>query len=102
MTVAVPTTRSQTATKPAPRSVVDRFSVVLVAVAATMWAFDIYFRSHLVHLTASEIVVVEDFLITLFLLAFLVRGISEMKRMSWRGLLALIRIGAWPTEIAPP
>src|SRR2546430_4837180 len=100
MTVAVPTTRSQTATKPAPRSLVDRFSVVLVAVAATMWASDVYFRSHLVHLTASEIVVVEDFLITVFLLVFLVRGWPEMKRMSWRGWLAMILIGVGPQAVA--
>src|SRR5436309_14687106 len=95
MTVAVPTTRSQTATKPAPRSLVDRFSVVLVAVTATMWASDVYFRSHLVHLTASEIVVVEDFLITVFLLVFLMRGWPEMKRIAWRAwpAMILIRVG---------
>ena len=98
--MAVPTTRGKTATKPAPSSLVDRFSVVLVAVAATMWASDVYFRSHLVHLTASEIVVVEDFLITVFLLVFLVRGWPEMKRMSWRGWLAMILIGVGPQAVA--
>src|SRR5437763_16686868 len=100
MTMAVPTTRGQTATKPAPSSLVDRFSVVLVAVAATMWASDVYFRSHLVHLTASEIVVVEDFLITVFLLAFLGRGWPEMKRRSWRVWLATVRIGGGPSTWA--
>jgi drug/metabolite transporter (DMT)-like permease len=100
MTMAVPTTRRQTASEPARRSLVDRFSVVLVAVAATMWAFDIYFRSHLVHLTASEIVVVEDFLITVFLLAFLIRGLPELKRMSWRGWLAVTLIGVGPQAVA--
>jgi len=65
-----------------------------------MWASDVYFRSHLVHLTASEIVVVEDFLITVFLLAFLVRGWPEMKRMSWRGWLAMILIGVGPQAVA--
>jgi DME family drug/metabolite transporter len=74
--------------------------VVLVAVAATMWAFDIYFRSHLVHLTASEIVVVEDFLITVFLLVFLVRGWTEMRRMSWQNWLAVILIGVGPQAVA--
>ena len=40
---------------------VDRFSVILVAVAATMWASDAYFRNQLVkHLSSPEIVVAED------------------------------------------
>ena len=81
-------------------SLVDRLSVVLVAVAATMWASDVWFRSHLVHLTASEIVVVEDLLITLALLVFLVRGWSEMRSLSWRGWLAMILIGVGPQAIA--
>ncbi len=37
---------------------IDRYSVVVVAVAATLWATDAYFRNQLVkHLTPSEIVV---------------------------------------------
>ena len=98
--MAVPTKKRESVTERAPRSLFDRFSVVLVAVAATMWAFDIYFRSHLVHLTASEIVVVEDFLITVFLLVFLVRGWPEIRRMSWRGWLAVILIGVGPQAVA--
>jgi len=98
--MAVPTTRTQTAALAGRVGLVDRFSVVLVAVAATMWASDVWFRSHLVHLTASEIVVVEDLLITIFLLAFLVRGWPEMKRLSWRGWLAVILIGVGPQAIA--
>ncbi len=98
--MAVRTTRSQTTADPRPSSVVDRFSVVLVAVAATLWASDVWFRSHLVHLTASQIVVVEDGLITLFLLVFLVRGIPEMRRLSWRGWLAVILIGVGPQAVA--
>ena len=44
--------------------VIDRFSVVFVAVAATMWASDAYFRNQLVaHLSATEIVVAEDALV---------------------------------------
>jgi drug/metabolite transporter (DMT)-like permease len=100
MTMAVPTARSQAAAPAGHVGLIDRFSVVLVAVAATMWAFDVYFRSHLVHLTASEIVVVEDFLITVFLLVFLVRGWPEMRRMSWRGWLAVILIGVGPQAVA--
>ncbi|MDQ6710763.1 MAG: DMT family transporter [Candidatus Dormibacteraeota bacterium] len=98
--MAVPTTTSQLAAPARRAGLVDRFSVALVAVAATMWAFDIYFRRHLVHLAASEIVVVEDFLITVFLLVFLVRGWPEMRRMSWRGWIALILIGVGPQAVA--
>jgi len=98
--MAVRTTRSQTAAEPRPRNVADRLSVVLVAVAATMWASDVWFRSHLLHLSASQIVFVEDGLITLFLVGFLVRGIPEMRRLSWRGWLAIILIGVGPQAIA--
>jgi drug/metabolite transporter (DMT)-like permease len=83
-----------------PETAVDRLSVVLVALAATMWASDVWFRSHLVHLTASEIVVVEDLLITLALLVFLVRGWTEMRTLSWRGWLAVILIGVGPQAVA--
>ncbi|HVH65014.1 MAG TPA: DMT family transporter [Candidatus Acidoferrum sp.] len=88
------------------RGLVDRLSVLLVALAATLWASDVWFRSHLVQparstsLTASQIVVVEDALITLFLLAFLIRGIPEMRRLSWRGWLAVILIGVGPQAVA--
>ena len=97
--MAVPTARTQATSPPRHGGLIDRFSVVLVAVAATMWAFDIYFRSHLVHLTASQIVVVEDGLITVFLLVFLVRGWPEMRRMSWRGWLAVTLIGIGPQAV---
>jgi drug/metabolite transporter (DMT)-like permease len=100
MTMAVPTTRKQVVGERPRKGVVDRFSVALVALAATMWASDVYFRSHLVHLTASQIVVAEDFLITVFLVGFLVRGWPEMKRMSWRGWLAVILIGVGPQAVA--
>jgi hypothetical protein len=43
--MAVRTTPSETATTRG--SLVDRFSVVLVAVAATLWASDTYFRAQL-------------------------------------------------------
>ena len=99
--MAVPTTKSKTAAEPAPKSLIDRFSVVLVAVAATMWASDTYFRAQLIgHLTASQIVVVEDALITVFLLVLLVRGIPEMRRLHWRQWLAIGLIGLGPQAIA--
>jgi drug/metabolite transporter (DMT)-like permease len=82
MTMAVPTARSQ-ATVPAGRvGLIDRFSVVLVAVAATLWASDTYFRAQLIgHLKPAQIVVIEDALVSLFLLAFLLRGIPELRRL---------------------
>jgi drug/metabolite transporter, DME family len=99
--MAVPTKKRDSVTERAPRSLIDRFSVVLVAVAATMWASDTYFRAQLIgHLTAAQIVVVEDALITLFLLVFLVRGIPEMRRLNWRQWLAVGLIGLGPQAIA--
>ncbi|PYO90158.1 MAG: EamA family transporter [Gemmatimonadetes bacterium] len=76
---------------------IDRFSVVLVAVAATLWASDAYFRNQLIgHLTPTQIVVAEDALITLFLLPILVRSAHELRHLGWRGWLAvgIIAVGA--------
>ncbi|MDQ6883172.1 MAG: DMT family transporter [Candidatus Dormibacteraeota bacterium] len=82
-------------------NLVDRFSVVLVAVAATLWASDAYFRAPLVtHLKPTQIVVLEDALISLFLVVFLVRGIPEMRRLSRRGWLAMGLIALGPQAIA--
>ncbi|HYM51616.1 MAG TPA: DMT family transporter [Candidatus Limnocylindrales bacterium] len=89
------------ALSPKAASLIDRLSVVLVAVAATMWAADTYFRARLItHLSASEIVVVEDALITFFLLGFLLRGLPELRRLSRRGWLAVLLIGVGPQAIA--
>jgi drug/metabolite transporter (DMT)-like permease len=81
-------------------SLVDRFSVLLVALAATMWASDVYFRSHLVHLTASQIVVAEDLLITLGMLPFLILGWKEMRRLPLTGWVAIALIAIGPQAIA--
>src|SRR5256714_12411162 len=90
MTWAVPPAGSQTAAPAGRSSFIDRFSVVLVAVAATMWASDTYFRAQLVgHLKPAQIVVIEDALISLFLLAFLLRGIPELRRLDRRGGVVL-------------
>jgi len=87
-----------------PTSMVDRFSVLLVALAAVMWASDTYFRAQLIpplgRLTASQIVVVEDALITLFLLGFLIRGWSEIRRMGRNGWIAIALIGIGPQAVA--
>jgi len=101
MTMAVPTTRSQTAAPAARVGLVDRFSVVLVAVAATMWASDAYFRAQLVgHLKPAQIVVIEDALVSLFLLAFLLRGIPDLRRLDRRGWVAIGLIAVGPQAVA--
>src|SRR5438270_6082923 len=101
MTMAVPTARSQTARQTRRSGLVDRFSVVLVALAATMWASDTYFRAQLIgHLKPAQIVVIEDALVSLFLLAFLLRGIPELRRLDKRGWLAIGLIAIGPQAIA--
>ena len=80
---------------------VDRFSVVLVAVAATLWASDQYFRPQLLkHLTAPEIVVAEDALVTLFLLPVLIRSRHEFAQLGKRGWLAVFVIAAGAQALA--
>src|SRR6202140_4593540 len=101
ITMAVPTRRSQPAAPTRQVGLIDRFSVVLVAVAATMWASDTYFRAQLIgHLKPAQIVVIEDALITLFLLAFLLRGIPELRRLDRRGWIAIILIAVGPQAVA--
>jgi drug/metabolite transporter, DME family len=80
---------------------IDRYAVVFVAVAATLWASDAYFRNQLVqHLSATEIVVAEDALITLFLLPVLVRSRHELRALGARGWLAVAIIAAGAQALA--
>jgi DME family drug/metabolite transporter len=80
---------------------VDRFSVLLVAVAATLWASDAYFRNQLVsHLTPTQIVVAEDALVTLFLLPVLIRSRGELKKLGRRGWIAVAIIAAGAQALA--
>ena len=80
---------------------IDRYSVVVVAVAATLWATDAYFRNQLVkHLTPSEIVVMEDALVALFLLPVLIRSLGEVRKLGTRGWLAVIAIAAGAQALA--
>jgi drug/metabolite transporter (DMT)-like permease len=83
-------------TRTAGRLTADRFSVILVAVAATLWATDAYWRSQLSHLSPAQIVVAEDALITLFLLPVLIRNFGELRKLTAGGWLAvfLIAVGA--------
>jgi len=81
--------------------VIDRYSVVFVALAATMWASDAYFRNQLIaHLSATEIVVAEDALIALFLAGVLYRSRSELKQLTPRGWLAVGTIAAGAQALA--
>src|SRR5438045_9721224 len=81
--------------------VIDRFSVVFVAVAATLWASDAYFRNQLIsHLSAAEIVVAEDALIALLLVGVLYRSRSELKKLTPRGWLAVGIIAAGAQALA--
>jgi DME family drug/metabolite transporter len=101
MTMAVPTIRSQPAAPARRHGLVDRFSVVLVAVAATLWASDTYFRAQLIgHLKPAQIVVIEDGLVSLFLLVFLLRGIPELRQLGRRGWVAIGLIAIGPQAVA--
>ncbi|TMG31608.1 MAG: DMT family transporter [Chloroflexi bacterium] len=101
MTMAVPTARSQAARQTRRSGLIDRFSVVLVGVAATMWASDTYFRAQLIgHLKPAQIVVIEDALVSLFLLAFLLRGIPELRHLDRRGWVAIGLIAVGPQAVA--
>ena len=79
---------------------VDRYSVVLIAFAAVLWASDALFRSKLTHLSASEIVVAEDALITLFLVPVLIRSRHELRRLKWRTWVAVGLVAAGAQALA--
>jgi drug/metabolite transporter, DME family len=80
---------------------IDRYSVALIALAATLWASDVYFRNQLVkHLTAPEIVVLEDGLVALFLLPALLRSWGEVRKLGLRGWIAVILIAAGAQALA--
>jgi DME family drug/metabolite transporter len=80
---------------------IDRFSVVFIAVSATLWASDAYFRNQLVqHLTANEIVVAEDALVALFLLPVLIRSWGDVRKLGPRGWVAIILIAAGAQALA--
>jgi DME family drug/metabolite transporter len=80
---------------------IDRYAVVFVAIAATLWASDAYFRNQLVqHLSATQIVVAEDALVTLFLLPVLIRSRHELKLLGARGWTAVGIIAAGAQALA--
>lgn len=80
---------------------VDAGSVLLVGVAAALWAFDAYFRPGLTkQLSSGQIVLVEDLLISLCLVPVLIARWPELGRLSGRRWLALAAIAFGPQAVA--
>jgi drug/metabolite transporter (DMT)-like permease len=80
---------------------VSTASTVLVAVAAAMWATDAYWRPGLTkQLSAGQIVLVEDLLISICLVPILLMNIGPLRRLTGRRWLALIAIGVGPQAVA--
>ncbi|TME57558.1 MAG: DMT family transporter [Chloroflexi bacterium] len=80
---------------------IDRYAVVFVALAATLWASDAYFRNQLVqHLSPTQIVVAEDALVTLFLVPVLIRSRHELRALGARGWVAVAIIAAGAQALA--
>ena len=91
--------------RPGSRSLVDRYSALIISVAAAMWAADAFFRPRLVNprdwdLSSSEIVLGETLLISLCFLPVAARVVRELRRASWRAWLALVAITAGPQAFA--
>ncbi|MGH7776525.1 MAG: DMT family transporter [Candidatus Dormibacterales bacterium] len=79
----------------------NNFSVLMIAVAATLWATDAYFRNQLVrHLSSPEIVLVEDGLIAVFLLPVLFARRRELAALDRRGWLAALGIAFGAQSLA--
>ena len=79
----------------------DAGSVILVSLAAAMWAFDAYFRPGLVkQLTSGQIVLVEDLLISLCLVPVLVVNAGRLRGLDRRRWLALAAIAVGPQAVA--
>ena len=80
---------------------VEAGSVVLVGVAAALWAFDAYFRPGLTkQLSSGQIVLVEDLLISLCLVPVLVANASSLRSLSPRRWLAVSTIAIGPQAVA--
>jgi len=74
---------SQAGVAPSRSTLVEAGSMLLVAVAAAMWATDAYFRPGLTkQLTSGQIVLVEDLLISICLLPVLIMSWGFLRRLS--------------------
>src|SRR5438046_6155926 len=80
---------------------VEAGSVVLVGVAAGLWAFDAYFRPGLTkQLSSGQIVLVEDLMISICLVPVLIANGASLRRLSGRRWLALAAIAIGPQAVA--
>jgi drug/metabolite transporter (DMT)-like permease len=92
--------------RPAERTgLIDRYSALFITLAAALWAVDAFFRPNLVNpsgwdLSASQIVLVEDLLISLCFIPVMGRVARELRAASWRTWLALAVIAAGPQAVA--
>lgn len=91
--------------QPGSRSLIDRYSALVISVAAAMWATDAFFRPNLVNpkgwdLPSSEVVLGETLLISLCFIPVAGRVVRELRRASWRTWLALVAIAAGPQAFA--
>ncbi|GAC1509864.1 MAG: hypothetical protein NVS1B3_12190 [Candidatus Dormibacteraceae bacterium] len=76
-------------------------STILVAVAASMWATDAYFRPGLTkQLSAGQIVLVEDLLISVCMVPILLINARSLRQLTARRWLALTAIAVGPQAVA--
>lgn len=86
---------------------IDRFAVVLVAIAAMLWGTDTLFRIPLLaHLSSSsliastQLVFAETVILTVFVLPLIWRGRDEIRRLNSRQWLAIACIGVGAQALA--
>jgi drug/metabolite transporter (DMT)-like permease len=80
---------------------VSTASTMLVAVAAAMWATDAYFRPGLTkQLSAGQIVLVEDLLISVCLVPIILINAGSLRRLTAGRWLALAAIAVGPQAVA--
>ena len=80
---------------------IDRTSMLIVALAAALWTADAYFRPALTRsLSASQIVLLEDLIVCVCLLPVASRVATELRRLDMRRRLALVLIGVGPQAFA--
>ncbi len=98
---------SQTVDLPLVSRLIDRFSVILVALAAMMWATDVFFRPTLLQhlsqdpmLASVQVVFSEHVLLTVLVLPILWLSRHEIARLDRRQWAAIIAIGVGASALA--
>lgn len=86
---------------------IDRFAVVLVAVAAMLWGTDALFRAPLLShlpsdrlLQSTELVFMEHLVLTITCLPFLIRARHEIRRLTMAQWQAIAAIGVGASALA--